>query len=61
MKTLISFILKRETAKAILVNFKHISKDVWIPKSIMDDLELNKEPDKSSAYIPDWFLEKNEI
>lgn len=59
--TLLGFRTVKTTERAILarIDFPTPPKDVWLPKSIIEDYEKGKHQD--TALVPDWFREKNGI
>lgn len=57
--TLRKFTVLTETSKAILADFG--TEKVWLPKSQLEQCEIDYTDKTGNAYIPDWFLNKNQI
>lgn len=53
----IAVVVKRETEKAILVNFG-VRDEVWVPKSQISDWSEDGDGSTSSIFIPEWLAKE---
>jgi hypothetical protein len=53
--------IENQTAKAWLINFTNVDKQVWVPKSQAEMLDLNESTGKCTIRVRGWFAEKENL
>lgn len=52
----------KETDRALLVVVEDGTREVWIPKSVVDDdSEVFKEGDEGTLVVHEWFAQKEDL